>query len=108
MSGNAIRQFAQLQQPSPLSFDALTSELNETDVEPIRLTFPATSLDNNIVLQVFEITSGSVEKLRMIDFGEFEDEDLDSPGKHCFFAGKLFNNKSGEPTFVNIFTVVLD
>jgi hypothetical protein len=114
VSGNVIREFQKLQQPAVLSFSTLIEQLSQTDVDPVSITFPATSLDNNVVVQVFEITSGSVEKLRMIDFGEFEDEDptstesLDSPGKHCFFAGKLFNNKTGEPTFVNIFTVVFD
>jgi hypothetical protein len=114
VSGNVIREFQKLQQPAVLSFSALVEQLSQTDVDPVSITFPATSLDNNVVVQVFEITSGSMEKLRMIDFGEFEDEDptniksLDSPGKHCFFAGKLFHNKGDEPTFVNIFTVVFD
>jgi hypothetical protein len=44
----------------------------------------------------------------MIDFGEFEDSDPFSPGKHVFFVGKLFDDDSLEKTFVNLFTVVFD
>ncbi len=84
------------------------------NVKGTEINFSNTSLDNNVVCQVWEITSGSIEKLRMIDFGEFQDSDptsdksLESPGKHCFFVGKLYNNAKEEPTFVNVFTVVFD
>ena len=44
----------------------------------------------------------------MIDFGDFEDKDPYSPGKHVFFAGKLMNDDTGDKTFINLFTVVFD
>ena len=49
-----------------------------------------------------------MNKLRMIDFGEFEDLDPDSPGRHVFFAGKLMVDDFGQDTFINLFTVVFD
>jgi len=114
-SRKQLKTFAKLQQPTPLSFDDLATELGANDPSgetgvgpPISLTFPATSNDNNLVCQVWEVTSGSINKLRMIDFGEFEDSDPYSPGKHVFFVGKLFNDDGGEETFLNLFTVVFD
>ena len=44
----------------------------------------------------------------MIDFGEFEDADPFSPGKHIFFVGKVFDDDEGDTTFINLFTVVFD
>jgi hypothetical protein len=44
----------------------------------------------------------------MIDFGEFADDDPFSPGKHVFFLGKLFDDDTGDKTFLNLFTVVFD
>ena len=115
VSGAVLRDYPKLQQPAPLNFQDLMVSLGANDPsgetgvgEPLNVTFPETSKDNNLVCQVFEVCSGSVDKLRVIDFGEFEDEDPFSPGKHVFFIGKLFNDDGGEDTFINIFTVVFD
>jgi len=114
-SGKELRIFPKLQQPEPSTFGDLENELGSNDPSgetgvgpPISLTFPATSADNNLVCQVWEVCSGSINKLRMIDFGEFEDADPYSPGKHVFFVGKLFKDDDGESTFLNLFTVVFD
>jgi hypothetical protein len=98
-----------------MTFGDLANELGSDDPSgetgvgpPVSITFPATSNDNNIVGQVWEVCSGSINKLRMIDFGEFEDADPYSPGKHVFFVGKLFQDDDDEATFLNLFTVVFD
>ena len=110
-----LREYAKLEQPAPLNFDDLQIELNAVQSmrntsagAALEATFTKTSKDNNIVCQIFEVTSGSMNKLRMIDFGEFEDSDPTSPGKHVFFAGKLFQDDLGQDTFINLFTVVFD
>jgi hypothetical protein len=115
VSGTVLRDYPKLQQPAPLNFQELMISLGANDPsgetgvgEALDITFPETSKENNLVCQVFEVCSGSVDKLRVIDFGEFEDEDPFSPGKHVFFVGKLFNDDGGEDTFINIFTVVFD
>ena len=115
ISGAELRSFPQLEQPPILSYEDLLVSLGannpsgETGVgAPLTITFPETSKENNLVCQMFEVCSGSVEKLRVIDFGEFEDEDPFSPGKHVFFAGKLFKDDDGEDTFVNLFTFIFD
>ena len=115
VSSKNLRVFPKLQQPAPLTFGDLATELGSNDPSgetgvgpPISISFPATSNDNNLVGQVFEVRSDGIDKLRMIDFGEFEDSDPYSPGKHIFFVGKLFKDDDGESTFVNLFTVVFD
>ena len=115
ISGKQLKTYPKLQQPTPMTFTDLENELGANDPSgetgvgpPISLTFPATSNDNNLVCQVWEVCSGSINKLRMIDFGEFEDGDPYSPGKHVFFVGKLFTDDRGESTFLNLFTVVFD
>jgi len=115
-SRKQLKKYPKLQQPTPLSFDDLRQELNAGDTlnswsavePPAKIVFDKTSATNNLVCQVWEVTSSSMNKLRMIDFGEFEDSDPFSPGKHVFFVGKLFDDDSLEKTFVNLFTVVFD
>ena len=114
-SGAILRDYPKLQQPTPLTFQDLLVSLGANDPsgetgvgDPMKITFPQTSKMNNLVCQLFEVCSGSVEKLRVIDFGEFADDDPFSPGKHVFFAGKLYQDNDGEDTFVNLFTIVFD
>ena len=93
--GRQLRKFPKLQQPTPQTYDDVLRDLggvlssrNTSAGDPLDIHFTKTSKDNNLVCQIFEVTSGSMNKLRMIDFGEFEDSDPMSPGKHIFFAGK--------------------
>ncbi len=115
VSRQELKSYPKLQQPTPLSYDDLRKELEGNTADgwsgvgdPAEITFDKTSNSNNLVCQVWEITSSSMEKLRMIDFGEFADSDPFSPGKHVFFVGKLFDDDSGDKTFINLFTVVFD
>jgi len=113
-SKRKLREYPRIQQPEPLSFDDLRKELvakpntGLKSVPNANISFENTSIDNNLVCQIWEITSSSMNKLRMIDFGDFEDKDPYSPGKHVFFAGKLMNDDTGDKTFINLFTVVFD
>ena len=75
------------------------------------IEFSNTSRLNNIVMQMFEISgcNGTMTKLDVIDFGEFNDpNDSDRVSKRVFFAGKVYLSESGIPTFVNLFTIVID
>ena len=60
-------------------------------------------------MQMFETGDGKFLKLDVIDFGEFNvPEDEARPNKHVFFVGKVFIDTYGMPTFINIFTIVMD
>jgi hypothetical protein len=70
--------------------------------------FPNTSRDNNLMGQVFEVGSSGVEKLTVVDFGEFDDNEIDSKPVRVFFVGKMLRDASGTETFVKIFTMVAE
>lgn len=73
------------------------------------LNFTNTSNSNNLMCQIFEsggVSDNRLKKLDVIDFGEFTLEN--EPTKHAFFAGKVFIDSVGQPTFVNLFTIVFE
>ena len=72
--------------------------------------FSETSAQNNIVMQMFEVNAdkSTFKKLDVIDFGEFNTDDPMRPNKHVFFLGKVYQDGLGIPTFVNLFTIILD
>ena len=114
-SSNELRSYPKLQQPTPTTYTDLSQELDGTGAggwsgvgDPAKITFDKTSPSNNLVCQVWEVTSSSIEKLRMIDFGEFADDDPFSPGKHVYYIGKLLEDDTKDKTFLNLFTVVFD
>lgn len=111
-SSKKLAEYPRLEQPEPMTFKDLSDNLgigsDWRTTSVANIGFEKTSIENNLVCQVWEVTSGSLTKLRAIDFGEFEDEDPFSPGKHVFFIGKLRSDDAGQNTFLNMFTVVFD
>lgn len=81
----------------------------QVDRERESMEFTKTSLDNNLVMQIFETDNQTIKfnKLDVIDFGEFAVED-NRPAKRVFFAGKVFINDHKVPAFANIFTIIMD
>tara|TARA_Y100000310_G_scaffold345206_1_gene462652 strand:+ start:999 stop:2147 length:1149 start_codon:yes stop_codon:yes gene_type:complete len=79
-----------------------------TEREIIR--FLETSEQNNLVMQLFEVDDRRLKfkKLDVIDFGEIINDNDSRPNKHIFFAGKVYLDAFNVPTFVNIFTIILD
>lgn len=72
-----------------------------------RVDFIETSRANNIVIQLFEISSGRMIKLNVIErIGAFDDKNATQ--KRLFFAGKLFRDDNGSYTYINVFDIVLD
>lgn len=105
-SGVPMGVYPKLNEPDILTLQ----DLEESLVGKQRMTveFSDTSRENNIVAQMFEFDSTGVEKLSIVDFGEFGDNDPFSPGKRVFFIGKIVKDSTGSQTFMNIFTVVFD
>jgi hypothetical protein len=60
---------------------------------------------NNILMQVFDVRNDSIEKLALIDTGEFNDEFGNS--NRVFYLGKIYIDKFGMKTYVNVFTGIL-
>lgn len=78
------------------------------------VSFDQTSRTNNIVCQFFETSNLGFDKLSVIDYGEFPDENpgspasLASPHRRVFFVGKMKRDSTGAETFICIFTIVID
>lgn len=71
--------------------------------------FTNTSFSSNMMCQFFEtggIVDTRLKKLDVIDYGIFLLDD-GSP-KHVFFVGKVFIDSVGQPTFINMFTMIFD
>jgi len=75
-----------------------------------QVDFTNTSETSNTLIQIFESnnSSGTIKKLDVINFGRFLNPDLERSEQEVFYAGKIFLTKSGLPTFVNIFTIIID
>lgn len=79
--------------------------------ECAQIYFTKTSEFNNFIGQFFEEdkTNGKIKKLDIVDAGEFTDDlDEEKPAKHVYYVGKVLFDSNNIPTFVNIFTVILD
>lgn len=80
-----------------------------TKKEQIVINTVSNSPDKNIVMQMFETTDNKLQKLDVIDFGEFNyEKDINRKTKRVFFVGKVFEDSFDTPTFVNMFTIILD
>lgn len=80
------------------------------NLQKLEFSFNDTSRENNLIAQIFEFnnTEDSIEKLSIIDYGEFSDNDPESPGFHVYFIGKIRKDELGCQTFINLFTVVFE
>ena len=104
--GKLLGNYPKLNETVPMFWKELNDSLSKK--QSLEVEFSDTSRDNNLVGQIFEFAPGGIEKLSIIDFGEFGDDDPYSPGKRVYFVGKLYRDSNGSETFMNIFTVVFD
>jgi hypothetical protein len=101
-----LGRYKKLSQPPVLDISELENAL--VNREQFVINFADTSRANNLVMQFLEVNDGEINKLALIDFGEFPSEDPYSPGKRVFFVGKIFADGTGQHTYVNIFTIILE
>lgn len=94
-----------------LLVDGNLPNIKQPKKENKTIRFNKTSTENNLLIQLFEDSIGpSMQKLDIVDAGIFEDES-DENGriqKQVFYVGKTFLDDFNTPTFVNIFTIVMD
>ena len=101
-----IGNYPRLNEQEIISLDELEQSL--VGKQKVDFQFSETSRSNNLVVQFFEQDTSGVEKLSVVDFGEFEDDDPNSPGKRVLYIGKVVRDGFGSETFLCIFTVVID
>tara|TARA_R110002126_G_scaffold31658_5_gene101666 strand:- start:1274 stop:2332 length:1059 start_codon:yes stop_codon:yes gene_type:complete len=87
-----------------------------TDTEIIKqynvVKFKNTSDENNLLMQLFEIdeSRSKLKKLDIVDAGVYyEEEDVNLKyEKRVFYVGKIFLDSFNTPTFINMFTIIMD
>jgi hypothetical protein len=94
------------QRRTPMSYADLKVELESKDYRIIE--FNATSIQCNVMCQIFELKQDRLLKLDVIDFGDVMTDDPEFPEKRIFFVGKVFIDSLGVQTFVNMFTMVFE
>jgi hypothetical protein len=95
------------------TYEDLKRDVFGTDRNPIKerrdFDIERSSLSNDIVMQMYEITNDGVAKLDAVDYGEVIDySDKEHQQKRILFFGKVFVDNSETATFINLFTVVID
>lgn len=91
--------------------DYLTLMDSLSDYQENEVLLTQTSIKNNVMIQFFEVSSGTVTKLDAIDFGEILTNYNDDPRgnfRKVFFVGKIFLDNRGTACFVNIFTLIFN
>lgn len=91
-----------------LTFNKLMLQLSQYQDLNTPIYFEKSSINNNIIGQLFEITNTSVSKLDVIDFGPIKN-DIQEPSvvtDRVFFAGKTFLDNRGTTCYVNMFTLI--
>jgi len=106
LTGSLLANYSKINQDPLDTYEELESYLEGKVYKEI--DFTKTTLSNNVLMQIFDqnISENSLEKLSIIDVGEFQVDGTFNP--HLFFAGKLYRDGSGALTFVNIFTIIME
>lgn len=104
-NGKTVGNYLDLNQKNIETFGDVKEILKDKPQREINID--KTSFDSNLIMQVFETTdsAGKFIKLDTIDFGEFNDEGV---FKKVIFAGKTFIDDFNYPTYVNLFTIIME
>ena len=106
-TGSILYNYPNNNQSEMLTFEDLENEIRFLPSREIH--FEETSMGNNIICQLFEVSGEKLTKLSAIDFGEFNSSDPARPTKRFFFAGKIFpTDKFGTKTYANMVTLEFD
>lgn len=104
---NNIKKFNQY------TYEDLKNDVFGTEKFPIKqrsdINIETSTQENDLIVQMYEITNDGVTKLDAVDYGEVIDyTDSDHQQKRVIFFGKVFLDSSETATYVNLFTVVVD
>jgi hypothetical protein len=107
LAGKAIGNYQDTNEK--LDKDVKNFEKRISGLEYIDFEFVNTSLENNFIMQAFEMSGDTgIVKLDVIDYGERKSSNDKSKMVRTLFAGKILKDGYGNPTFINIFTIELE
>ena len=95
--------------------DVREERLNEQELEQQILALPSQVVNlskyterNEICMQLFESSSIGLRKLDIVRYGYLEKRAASGKQRDLYFVGKLFDDGYGNPTFVNLFDLVIE
>ena len=109
----SLGDYRNIKEFNSYTYQDLKDEVLGTDANPVKqrvdIDIVKSSVANDIVVQMFEINNNGVIKLDAVDYGEIADsKDQQHPLKRVVFFGKVFVDSTDTPTFINLFTMVID
>lgn len=112
-SEKPIANFRNIKRFNRYTYEDIKEEVIGTDRNPVKqravIDFSETSLENDLIMQMYEINTGGIIKLDAVDFGNVLDtSDSARPLKRVIFFGKVYLDDSETATYVNLFTMVID
>ena len=103
-AGRTIGDFPNMNETLDADRRSMESRLRELEYADI--SFVETSIENNFVMQIFELSEDDgILKLDVIDYGERPSTFDTSKFVRTLFAGKILRDGFGNPTFINLFTI---
>jgi len=108
-----LAEFTNIKTYDQYTYEDIKNEVIGTEKTPAKqradIAIEETPVQNDLVMQMYEINTGGIVKLDAVDFGNILDtEDSARPLKRIVFFGKVYLDDSETTTYVNVFTVVLD
>jgi hypothetical protein len=95
--------------------DVRENPLNEQEIESQMSSLEKSSLNmsrytgkNEVCMQLFESSSSGLTKLDIIKYGDLSTRGESGRQRTLYFAGKVYEDGYGNPTFVNIFDLVIE
>lgn len=95
--------------------DVREESLTETEIEDTltslqsqKVTLSKYTKSNELCLQMFESSSSGITKLDIIKYGELQQKTEGGSQRSLYFVGKVYDDGYGNPTFVNLFDLVIE
>ena len=82
-------------------------EVTISDLQTRTLTFSRLTDSHRLMIQAFETSDDGIKQLDVIEWGQLSELDDDGRARYLYFLGKVIDDGSGIPTFVNIFDLVV-
>jgi len=94
--------------------DIREKAIDEQELEQTIAALPRQSMNfskytnrNELAIQLFESSSAGLIKLDIVNYGHLEKKDDSGKQRDLYFVGKLLEDSYGNPTFVNLFDLVI-
>jgi|GEM_PF-4681672 len=108
-----IGNFKNIKSFNSYTYQDIKEETLGTESAPVKqraeFEIVNSSMQNDMVIQMYEVNADGVLKLDAVDYGNVIDTtDRQRPLKRIIFYGKVFLDDTETVTYVNLFTVVID